>query len=73
MGLMPHSEDPAPKESEQQETPTVPTDIPTSEYNKRADEFLDELVASLESEQEKRSELEVEYSVSSPFFLSFPL
>ncbi|KAF2190574.1 arabinogalactan endo-1,4-beta-galactosidase [Zopfia rhizophila CBS 207.26] len=61
-GIMPDVENPAPKESESSEHPTVPTDIPTSEYNKRADEYLEELVNRLEAEQEKRQDLEVEYS-----------
>jgi frataxin len=62
-GIMPDSEDPPPKQSEGSETPTVPTDISTSEYNQRADDFLNELVTRLEAEQEKRPDVEVEYSV----------
>ncbi|KAF2470697.1 arabinogalactan endo-1,4-beta-galactosidase [Lindgomyces ingoldianus] len=61
-GIMPDAENPAPKESEPSERITAPTDITTSEYNQRADEYLDELVSRLEAEQEKRQDLEVEYS-----------
>jgi frataxin len=51
------------KESEGVERPTVPTDIPTSEYNQRADEFLEDLVTRLEHMQATRPDLDVEYSV----------
>jgi hypothetical protein len=54
---------PPTKESEGTERPTVPTDISTSEYNQRADEFLDELVTRLEHLQATRPDLDVEYSV----------
>lgn len=59
---MPDSENPAPKESEPSERPTVPTDISTSEYHERADEYLNELVTRLEQAQESRVDLEVDYS-----------
>ncbi|KAF2263150.1 arabinogalactan endo-1,4-beta-galactosidase [Lojkania enalia] len=61
-GIMPESENPPIRESEASERPTVPTDVPTSEYNKLADGYLEELVSRLEAEQEKRQDLEVEYS-----------
>jgi frataxin len=61
--LLPEVENPAPKESEASERPTVPTDISNEEYNQRADEFLDELLHRLEMQQDKRPDLEVEYSV----------
>ncbi|KAF2005079.1 Frataxin [Amniculicola lignicola CBS 123094] len=61
-GIMPDTENPAPKESEASETPTQPTDITTKEFHQRADEFIDKLVAKLEAQQEGRPDLEVEYS-----------
>ena len=63
-GIIPEVENPAPKESEPSEIPTVPTDISTNEYHDRADEFLGELVTRLEQAQETRTDLEVDYSVS---------
>ena len=62
-GILPHDENPPPKESEDSESPTVPTDISTTEYHKLADNYLADLVAKLEAEQDKRQDLEVEYSV----------
>ncbi|KAF2107261.1 hypothetical protein BDV96DRAFT_606600 [Lophiotrema nucula] len=62
LGIMPESENPPPKESETIERPTVPTDISTTEYNERADDFFDKLIAGLEAEQEKRQDLELEYA-----------
>lgn len=60
---MPDAENPAPKQSEDIEQPTTPTDISIEEYNQRADEYLDELVSRLEAEQETRPDVDVEYSV----------
>lgn len=62
-GIMPESENPPPKQSEDHENPTVPTDISTSEFHERADEYLNELVERLEEAQEKNPDIEVEYSV----------
>ncbi|KAJ4310559.1 Mitochondrial matrix iron chaperone [Neodidymelliopsis sp. IMI 364377] len=61
-GIMPESENPPPKESEDHENPTVPTDISTTEFHERADEYLNELVERLEEAQEKNPDIEVEYS-----------
>ncbi|KAF9698393.1 hypothetical protein EKO04_003359 [Ascochyta lentis] len=61
-GIMPESENPAPKQSEDHENPTVPTDMSTTEFHERADEYLNELVERLEEAQEKNSDIEVEYS-----------
>ncbi|KAF2624106.1 arabinogalactan endo-1,4-beta-galactosidase [Macroventuria anomochaeta] len=61
-GIMPESENPPPKQSEDHESPTVPTDIPTTEFHERADDYLNELVERLEEAQEKNPEIEVEYS-----------
>ncbi|KAL1600876.1 Mitochondrial matrix iron chaperone [Nothophoma quercina] len=61
-GIMPESENPPPKQSEDTETPTVPTDISTTEFHERADEYLNELVERLEEAQEKNPDIEVEYS-----------
>lgn len=66
-GLMPESSDPPPKESEPSENPTAPTYVSTSEYNKLADACIEELRDRLEQEQEKREDIDVEFSVSSPF------
>lgn len=62
-GIMPESENPPPKQSEDHENPTVPTDIPTTEFHERADDYLNELVERLEEAQEKNPDIEVEYSV----------
>ncbi|KAF3040408.1 Mitochondrial chaperone Frataxin [Didymella keratinophila] len=61
-GIMPESENPPPKQSEDTENPTVPTDIPTTEFHERADDYLNELVERLEEAQEKNPDIEVEYS-----------
>lgn len=60
---MPDSENPPPKQSEDSESPTVPTDISTTEFHERADDYLNELVERLEEAQEKNPDIEVEYSV----------
>lgn len=60
---MPDAENPAPKQSEPSEKPTVPTDISTSEFHDRADRYLNELVERLEEAQEKDPNIDVEYSV----------
>jgi frataxin len=60
---MPESENPPLRQSEDSENPTVPTDIPTTEFHERADEYLNELVERLEEAQEKNPDIEVEYSV----------
>ncbi|PVI05927.1 arabinogalactan endo-1,4-beta-galactosidase [Periconia macrospinosa] len=61
-GIMPESENPPPRNAENVDRPTVPTDIPTSEFHQRADVTLDDLVARLEEKQESTPDLEVEYS-----------
>jgi frataxin len=61
-GIMPESENPPPKQSEDTENPTVPTDVSTTEFHERADEYLNELVERLEEAQEKNPDIEVEYS-----------
>lgn len=61
--IMPDSENPPPKQSEDHETPTVPTDISTTEFHEHADQYLNELVERLEEAQEKNPDIEVEYSV----------
>lgn len=65
-GIMPESENPPPKQSEDHEHPTVPTDIPTTEFHELADDYLNELVERLEEAQEKNPDIEVEYSVFQP-------
>lgn len=65
--IMPDAENPAPKQSEDHETPTVPTDIPTTEFHERADDYLNELVERLEEKQETNPDIEVEYSVRSRY------
>ncbi|CAI6257818.1 unnamed protein product [Periconia digitata] len=61
-GLMPESENPPPRNPEDVDRPTVPTDISTSEFHQRADVTLDDLVARVEEKQEETPDLEVEYS-----------
>ncbi|KAF2994979.1 Mitochondrial chaperone Frataxin [Curvularia kusanoi] len=60
--IIPDVENPPPKQSQDHETPTVPTDISTSEFHERADDYLNELVERLEEQQEKNPDIEVEYS-----------
>lgn len=62
-GIMPDAKNPAPRQPEDSDHPTVPTDISTSEYHERADAYLDELVTRLEEKQEQSPDFEVEYSV----------
>jgi len=60
---MPDSSDPAPPEREAHDSAAKePTDISYEEYHQHADVYLQELVDRLEQEQEKRQDLEVEYS-----------
>ena len=59
---MPESENPPPKQSEESELPTVPTDITTSEFHEHADQYLDELLNRLEEKQEGSPEYDVECS-----------
>jgi frataxin len=63
--IMPDAENPAPREAEDNDVATVPTDIPTSEFHERADKFLEELVERLEEQQDSTPDVEVEYSVCS--------
>jgi frataxin len=65
-GLMPDAENPAPREPEDADQPTVPTDISTTEFHERADAYLEELVGRLEEKQEQTPDVEVEYSVREP-------
>lgn len=60
---MPDAENPPPREAESTDEPTVPTDIPTSEFHERADQYLNELVQRLEEAQENDPNIEVDYSV----------
>ena len=69
-GIMPESENPPPKQSEDTENPTVPTDISTTEFHERADDYLNELVERLEEAQEKNPDIEVEYSVRAKNIIS---
>jgi frataxin len=62
---MPDAENPEPRNAEDHDTVTVPTDIPTSEFHERADKFLEELVERLEEQQDSTPDVEVEYSVCS--------
>jgi frataxin len=62
-GIMPDAENPPPRQPDEADHPTVPTDISTSEYHERADAYLDELVSRLEEKQEQSPDFEVEYSV----------
>jgi len=60
---MPDSADPAPPEPEaHEEVAKEPTDISYEEYHQHADAYLQDLVDRLEQEQEKRQDLEVDYS-----------
>lgn len=62
-GIMPESENPAPPQTEDSESPTVATDISTAEFHERADEYLEELLGELEAKQEESPDYDVEYSV----------
>ncbi|KAF2865380.1 hypothetical protein BDV95DRAFT_612765 [Massariosphaeria phaeospora] len=62
IGIMPESDNPPPPDVQASEQPTVPTDISSAEYHERADAYLEELVNKLEAAQEKRPDLDVEYS-----------
>jgi frataxin len=68
-GIMPDSADPTPPEPEaHQVVAKEPTDISYEEYHQHADAYLHDLVDRLEQEQEKRQDVEVDYSVCFPFF-----
>jgi hypothetical protein len=69
-GLIPDAENPAPREAEDIDQPTVPTDLTTTEFHERADAYFDELVNRLEEKQEQTPDVEVEYSVRGPLIAS---
>jgi frataxin len=62
-GISPESEDPQPKEAEDQITATSPTDLTNEEYHEVADRYMDKMVAALEELQEDREDVDVEFSV----------
>ncbi|KAF2130788.1 arabinogalactan endo-1,4-beta-galactosidase [Dothidotthia symphoricarpi CBS 119687] len=62
VGIMPETENPAPKESEEHDHAAVPATITEEEFHERADAYLEELVARLEEQQEKSPDIEVDYS-----------
>ena len=69
-GLQPDSEDPEPPKIETVEDATKatgPADISVEEYHEIADEYIDQLVLTLEEKGEKgESGYDVEYSVGRP-------
>lgn len=65
-GIQPHSEDPQPKESEAIDDIKNPTPLSDAEYHDRAESLLEEIVAKMESMQEQRDDVDVEYSVCFP-------
>lgn len=72
-GIMPDAEHPAPRKSEAADVPTVPTDIPTTEFHELADAYLEELLSRLEDAQDATPDLEVEYSVRpTPSYSAIP-
>lgn len=66
--LMPHAENPPPKESEplveQHSTASEPTPLEEEAYHPLADGYLDRVVARMEEVAEGREDVDVEYSVS---------
>ncbi|KAJ5037958.1 uncharacterized protein L3040_006834 [Drepanopeziza brunnea f. sp. 'multigermtubi'] len=72
-GLSPESADPAPKEAESESytTASAPADITAEEYHELADAYLDALIEKLETLQEEREEVDVEYSAG-VLTLAFP-
>jgi len=51
------------KESEPHQEVTQPTPITEEEFHQKADKFFEDLVTQLESMQEEKDKLDVEYSV----------
>ena len=64
-GLMPDAEEPEPPKVEKPETPRPmePTELSEEEYHEHADAFVDSVHEKAEQIQEKRDDVEVEYSV----------
>lgn len=63
-GLMPHTENPEPKESEPVLVNAAPSPLETEEFHELADHYLEEVLAKVEEIQEGREDIEVDYSVS---------
>lgn len=62
--MMPHSENPEPRESESEKPNMQASPLEDEEFHQLADEYLDEVVARIEELQESREELDLDYSVS---------
>jgi frataxin len=62
-GILPDTEDPQPPGSAEQHSPLTPAEITDKEYHELADEYLDRVLSKLEELQDKREDIDVEYSV----------
>ncbi|KAF2090250.1 Frataxin [Saccharata proteae CBS 121410] len=60
--ILPDTENPPPRDSEEHDRSTQPTEIPIEEYHERADEFIEKLQVKLEEKQDAGDAVEVEYS-----------
>ncbi|RFU28230.1 hypothetical protein B7463_g8104, partial [Scytalidium lignicola] len=70
-GLSPESEDPKPREPQQQEFLKTPAELTIQEYNELSDEYLNNIVEKFEELQELRDDVDVEYSAG-VLTLTFP-
>jgi len=61
-GLMPDTENPVPRDTQDHETSVRPAEQTEEEFHERADRFFNDLTEKLEQMQEQDSGLEVEYS-----------
>lgn len=62
-GLSPDSEDPKPKEAEKHATAAKPADLSTEKFHEFADQFIEAVIGKMEQLQEKREDVDLEYSV----------
>ncbi|KAH8811592.1 hypothetical protein F5884DRAFT_281972 [Xylogone sp. PMI_703] len=70
-GISPESEDPKPKEAQEQDFISTPAELTNEEYNYLADEYLNDMVEKFEDLQESREDVDVEYSAG-VLTLTFP-
>lgn len=62
-GILPHSDDPAPPNVQDNEPKAVPAELTDSEYHEVADAYLEVILSRLEDLAEKDEGVDVEYSV----------
>lgn len=62
-GILPHTDDPAPPNVQDNDPKAVPAELTDNEYHEVADAYLEVILARLEEIAEKDEGVDVEYSV----------